>query len=316
LPESEPIQERLGAIRDVKSITAEEYEQKLMYGLLTVQAGQQIRHTFLKRVEQPIRFIVNRAAILVVMLYGAWLLLNEELTIVGFGLFMVFAQNLIGPLGTMAGIAVQVASIEGVMEEVLHLLRQEPEPSGDRPAPAAGPDLIEIENVSFAYGHAPVLDHVSLKIKKGEMVAIIGRSGAGKTTLVNLLLRFYQPCEGAILFDGIPIDEFDLTSYRRLFGVVSQTCTLLDDTVYQNIAYARPDLRRTVKGRPGQLRRQFIQMICPTFMRPSWANEACAYPVGNGSCRRAGCRTARLFSFSTKQPVRWTAPPSTGAGCH
>lgn len=102
---------------------------------------------------------------------------------------------------------------------------------------------IEYRNVSFSYmpdnDEKPVyvLDNVSLKVEKGMTVAIVGPSGAGKTTLVDLLPRFYDCVSGEILIDGIPIKDFNINSLRRLFGVVSQNCILFNDTVANNIAF-------------------------------------------------------------------------------
>lgn len=103
-------------------------------------------------------------------------------------------------------------------------------------------DRIEYRDVSFAYdspdGHpVPVLDHISLTIPKGRKVAIVGPSGAGKTTLVDLLPRFYDPTEGQITIDGTPIKDLDINSLRRNIGVVSQNCILFNDTVANNIAF-------------------------------------------------------------------------------
>ncbi|NDJ53695.1 MAG: ATP-binding cassette domain-containing protein, partial [Chloroflexi bacterium] len=124
------------------------------------------------------------------------------------------------------------------------LLDQQTEPSGTQ-AISIGDfqQAIEVDGISFAYEDAPVLENITLSIKKGEMVALVGRSGAGKSTLVDLILRFYQPDSGTIRLDGQPISNYQLDNYRRLFGVVSQDGALFNDTVRQNIAYARPDLR-------------------------------------------------------------------------
>jgi subfamily B ATP-binding cassette protein MsbA len=86
-----------------------------------------------------------------------------------------------------------------------------------------------------------VLRDVDLEVRRGEIVAIVGPSGAGKTTLVDLLPRFYQPAAGEILFDGVPITRFTRRSLRSLMGIVSQETILLNDTVFANIAYGRTD---------------------------------------------------------------------------
>src|SRR5229473_386693 len=124
--------------------------------------------------------------------------------------------------------------------EVLDLASEE----GDRPGevPARFEQRIEYQGVSFSYnGQAPVLEGVDFEVRRGQVVAVVGPSGAGKTTLVDLLPRFYEPKCGAILMDGVPITRFTRTSLRGLMGIVSQETILLNDTVLANISYGRSD---------------------------------------------------------------------------
>jgi len=97
---------------------------------------------------------------------------------------------------------------------------------------------IRFDHVTFRYHESPVLDDINLEIPLGKTVAIVGRSGAGKTSLVNLIPRLYDPSSGAVLIDDVPATEFRLTDLRRLFGVVTQETILFNDTVARNIAYA------------------------------------------------------------------------------
>jgi ATP-binding cassette, subfamily B, bacterial len=112
-----------------------------------------------------------------------------------------------------------------------------------RPAAPAGGSAIRFENVGFLYPGArrPALDGVALDIPAGATVAIVGPSGAGKTTLANLLLRFWDPAEGHILIDGVDLPEFELDHLRRRISLVSQDTYLFNDTLRANVALARPD---------------------------------------------------------------------------
>lgn len=238
-------QERLMAVREVKVLAGEEYEQTSFWELLTSQLRATMRHTMFKSVEIPVRESINQVVLVAVMLFGAWELLNGHLTTSAFLLFMFFAQSLISPLAKLAGVFLQAESIRTSLEGVVYILSQEQESSGGHPMPPSGlHETLVLRDVSFAYEDLPVLRDINLTIKKGEMVALVGRSGAGKTTLVDLLLRFYEPSAGSIELDGVPIGEFDLSQYRRLFGMVPQDTLLFADTVYNNIAYARPELTR------------------------------------------------------------------------
>jgi subfamily B ATP-binding cassette protein MsbA len=98
---------------------------------------------------------------------------------------------------------------------------------------------IIFDNVTFNYGEKPILSKISFRARAGEIVAIVGPSGAGKTSLVNLLPRFYDPQEGTISIDGIPIQDVKIKSLRDQIGIVTQETVLFNDTVSANIAYGR-----------------------------------------------------------------------------
>jgi subfamily B ATP-binding cassette protein MsbA len=106
---------------------------------------------------------------------------------------------------------------------------------------------IEYRNVTFAYNNfdnKKILDNINLKIGKGKVVALVGQSGAGKTTMVDLLPRFYDVTEGSILIDGIDIREYKLAGLRSLFGMVSQESILFNDSVFNNISFGKKDATR------------------------------------------------------------------------
>ncbi len=103
-------------------------------------------------------------------------------------------------------------------------------------------DSVSFEHVSFSYGERPVLTDVDLRIRRGEIVALVGPSGAGKSTLVNLLPRFFDPEEGRVAIDGVDLRDATLESLRALIGIVTQDTVLFNDTIRANIAYGRADL--------------------------------------------------------------------------
>jgi subfamily B ATP-binding cassette protein MsbA len=104
---------------------------------------------------------------------------------------------------------------------------------------------IEFQNVCFSYdpGH-PILNGVNLKVKHGQVIALVGKNGSGKTTLLNLLPRFYDPDHGTILIDGIDLRNAHLRTIRKQIGIVTQDTLLFDDTIYTNIAYGKPRAQR------------------------------------------------------------------------
>ncbi len=127
--------------------------------------------------------------------------------------------------------------------EVLHAPATVPEKPGAQPLPK-GPGDVTFENVSFGYDPAkPVLKDISFRVKGGSVVAIVGPTGAGKTTLVNLVARFYDPQQGSIRIDGIDLRDLNLSSLRKQVAFVFQETYLFSDTVAANIAYGRSQLR-------------------------------------------------------------------------
>ncbi len=121
-------------------------------------------------------------------------------------------------------------------------------------------DKVVFENVSFNYGNQPVLENINLEVKLGEVVAIVGLSGVGKSTLVDLIPRFYDPQKGRILIDGEDIKEVSLKSLRNQIGIVSQETILFNDTVRLNLAYGRPKASET------EIRQSAIQANADDFI--------------------------------------------------
>jgi subfamily B ATP-binding cassette protein MsbA len=159
--------------------------------------------------------------------------------------FLAVSLRLMSPIKSVSNypavMAAAVASAERVFE-VLDL----PSAEGDRPGETTAEfsERIEFRGVSFEYeASEAVLRDVDLEVRRGQVVAIVGPSGAGKTTLVDLLPRFYEPTRGEILMDGVPLTSYTRTSLRRLMGIVSQETVLLNDTVLANIAYGLKDVQ-------------------------------------------------------------------------
>jgi subfamily B ATP-binding cassette protein MsbA len=151
-----------------------------------------------------------------------------------------------GPIKKLSRVNASLQQAIAAAERVFEVLDRHTEVVERPGAPALAPfkRSLEFDNVVFAYedGHGrPILRGVSFTAQAGQVIAIVGRSGAGKTTLVNLIPRFYDVTGGVIRLDGVDIRDVTLTSLRGQIGIVTQETVLFDDTIARNIAYGRPD---------------------------------------------------------------------------
>ena len=149
-----------------------------------------------------------------------------------------------GAFGAMAAVALDIAKIKPIMEMVKPILEALPEVSQGKKVLTRISGGIEINNVTFGYDESmpPILDDVSLKIKPGQYVAITGKTGCGKSTLMRLILGFETPKKGSIYFDGKDLQTIDLRSLRRKIGVVMQNGKLFQGDVFSNITISAPQL--------------------------------------------------------------------------
>jgi ABC-type multidrug transport system fused ATPase/permease subunit len=180
---------------------------------------------------------------------GAWLVANGELAATTLPLLILLGLASFLPISEIAQVSRQLADTIASTRRLYAVHAEQPAVRDGPlhpPAPAGG-SAIRFESVGFLYPGArrPALEGVALDIPAGATVAIVGPSGAGKTTLANLLLRFWDPAEGHILIDGVDLREFELDHLRRRISLVSQDTYLFNDTLRANVALARPDADET-----------------------------------------------------------------------
>ena len=205
------------------------------------------RSEYYASVTGPSVNFINNLSLTLISVFGALLYLAGGITLGDISSFVLYSRKFSGPINEAANILSELQSALAAAERVFSLLNEDEEPAD---APGA-PKLrvtdgdVALEHVDFGYDPGrPVLRDVSLRAKPGGMVAIVGPTGAGKTTLVNLLMRFYDPQSGTISIDGQAIASVQRASLREAFSMVLQDTWLFNGTVHENIAYGSPGATR------------------------------------------------------------------------
>jgi subfamily B ATP-binding cassette protein MsbA len=197
----------------------------------------------IQALNSPMMEVIAGVGLSAIFVYAAGQIRSGGMTVGGLVSFLAALMMLYKPLKdvTKVNMALQLAiSSARRVFELIDSEREIPEKPDAVPLPPFARS-IRYENVSFRYGEEPVLESIDLTIRRGETVAIVGPSGAGKTTLVNLLPRLYDPTGGRITFDGVDLRDATLASLRGQVGLVTQDTILFDGSARDNIAYGRPD---------------------------------------------------------------------------
>ncbi len=239
------VSEMMSSVKLVRAYVAEAFELSRFWALADRYRKRVLRAQRFSSLTSPVTEVFGGMMIVGILWYGTLLALGdrpamrpEELIT-----FLVVALRLMSPVKSVSNYPAVMAGALASADRVYEVLDLPPD-EGDRPGETVAQfhERVEYRRVSFAYGdEAEVLRDVDLEVRRGEVVAIVGPSGAGKTTLVDLLPRFYEPTAGALLMDGVPITRYTRRSLRALMGIVAQETILLNDTVFANIAYGRSD---------------------------------------------------------------------------
>ncbi len=237
------IQETISGHRIVAAFGMEKYEK----GRFNRESERLFRlgmkNIMVKAMSSPIMEFLGGVAAALIVYYGGLQVLRGHSTPGTFFSFMAALLLLYEPIKRLSGLNHAVQEGLASAERVYEILDTEPEIT-DAPGARALPPItrsVEFRGVHFAYNTEPVLRGIDLTVKAGEIVAIVGVSGAGKTTLVNLIPRFYEISRGGIYIDGHDIREVTVSSLRAQVGMVTQQTILFNDTVRHNIAYGDQD---------------------------------------------------------------------------
>ena len=198
---------------------------------------------FLSNSMQPIMQFVSYLSYVAIAVFGGLRVANGHMTLGDATAFIQYSRQFNQPLGQIAGMMQMVQSGVASAERIFELLDAEEEVADvEGASTSARPEgLVEFRDVSFSYTDEPLIQDLSLRVAPGQTAAIVGPTGAGKTTLVNLIMRFYDVDEGAILIDGHDIRDFRRPHLRSQIGMVLQDAVLFKGTIMENIRYGRLD---------------------------------------------------------------------------
>ncbi|CAL1521461.1 ABC transporter ATP-binding protein [Chitinophaga sp. MM2321] len=241
-------EETLGGIRIIQSFTAGRFMQK-KFG--------EVNHRFItvskamfnqRELASPVSEIMGVIVVIVLVIYGGTLVLNgsDLLTGATFMTYLVFYSQIMQPAKNISTAITTIQRGMVASERIFNIL-DSPVTITEKPDAKAITTFnsqIQYDHVSFKYEQQYVLKQIDLTIQKGQMIALVGRSGAGKSTMADVLPRFYDVNEGTIRIDGTDIRDVKLDDLRGLIGVVSQEAILFNDSVFSNIAFGYPEADR------------------------------------------------------------------------
>lgn len=238
------VQEAISGIRLVKSFDAEAYEVQRFVDASGSYARGTARMARIAVLSQPITETIGTAIAVLILWYGAReVLIDGSMSGADLITFLILVMRMLQPLKQLSQLPTTAQASLAAAERLFDVLDRPTETALDRGVREVhGLERgIEFDQVHFAYDGDEVLHDVGFSARRGEVVALVGASGAGKTTLVDLIPRFYEPTRGRILLDGVDTRDIRLRSLRSLIGIVSQDTVLFNDTVRHNIAYAADD---------------------------------------------------------------------------
>lgn len=238
------LQENLSSVRLMKACASEDYEAQRFMERTAHNMQASIKANRFTAMFSPTIDFLNTIGMAVVLLFGAWQAMTGRLSIGAIVAFLAYLRLLQNPVRQLSRMINTIQQSAAAYERIEDILDTRPAITEREDAIVLPPiqGHVEYRHVDFAYQPGvPVLRDFHLTIPSGTMTALVGSSGAGKSTVAHLLARFYDPTGGNILIDGIDLRDVQLRSLRRQLGIVSQDILLINGTIRDNIAYGRPD---------------------------------------------------------------------------
>lgn len=235
------LDETFGGMRVIKAFNARNFILKKIDDETSYHRKVNLSIARKNELSSPLSEVLGVIIVAIILYYGGNLVLggSGELEPQEFMGFLVFYASMIQPAKNFSNGITSLQKGTVAADRIFRIIDTEPAIKNKEGAIVLSEfkDCIEFRQVSFTYGTDPVLKNINLKIQRGKTVALVGPSGGGKSTLADLVSRFYDPTQGEVLLDGIGLPEYDIESLRRLMGVVTQESILFNDTIFNNIAF-------------------------------------------------------------------------------
>jgi subfamily B ATP-binding cassette protein MsbA len=241
------LEESISGIRIVKSFTRERFEEKRFKDRIEETFDTTMDRTRVRAAFIPLVSLLGFMAVTAIMWLGGQFVLNQTLTPGELLAFLFYMIMVAAPLGEFAGVYTQIREAIGAAARIFEIMEASSEPEQSKEANPLPPinGTVKFHNVSFGYEPDElILKEINLTVQPSEIIALVGPSGVGKTTMVNLIPRFFDPLEGWIEIDGHRITDVTLQSLRSQIGLVPQETFLFGGTISENIAYGSPESPR------------------------------------------------------------------------
>ena len=241
--------EMLGGQHLVKAFCHEEEAESEFDKINSDLQGYSVKAVFFSSLTNPSTRFVNGLIYAGVGVFGAVSALSGNISVGQLSCFLTYANQYTKPFNEISGVITELQSALACAKRVFEVIDAETEPTEPENAVVLTPDKVDgsviLDNVSFSYSpEKPLIENFSLDVQSGRHIAIVGPTGCGKTTLINLLMRFYDVQGGEIQVSGIPVKEITRDSLRGAYGMVLQETWLKNGTVLENIAYGKPGATR------------------------------------------------------------------------
>jgi len=236
--------ENVSGVRTIRSLATEDYERQKFHNLNKAYYQSMLQAVRLRSAFMPISTLLSGSITAFIYWYGGLQVIGNQLTIDQLFVFSTYAAMLTQPISRIGDVWSSYQRMAAAGERIFEIIDAMPDIK-DKPGAIEMPPIkghVIFENVSFGYDNNHlILKNVSFEVKPGETVALLGPTGSGKSTIIRLIPRFYDPTHGRILIDGYDIRDVKVESLRRQIGIVSQEIFLFNATIKENIAFGKPN---------------------------------------------------------------------------